>query len=138
MSYQGKLEFRSALTNDSTLTSTVPSGSITVAFNKDDWSSPCISIYQVGGQEKALVGYNSAPSGSKEKQETCIMQLDIYSRTSVTETEQIADLISDVLTPDYGTLQGLVKTSDLDSFYDSSLEAYHKIVTWSFFRYSND
>lgn len=138
MSYDGKIEFRNALVNNATLTTIVPSGNITVAFDKDDWSSPCISLYQVGGSDKASMGYKNASVGNKEKRETSIMQLDIYSRASVTQSEQIADAISVTLTPDYGNLLGLVKSSDIDAFYDENLNAYHKIVTWSFFRYSND
>ena len=138
MSYSAKKDFRDILINNSNLTSLVKAEDIRVVFKRDELNFPSIIIIQVAGKDEAMTGYMSSPQGQKTRTESCSFQLNIYSRNSIAELENINDAISTALSADTDSLKGLVKTSDLDSYYDSDLGAYIKIVTWNFFHYITD
>lgn len=132
MSLACKVEFRNTLVNYDSLTNIVPSGNIDVGYTEDEIEYPCVFITQVGGGDTANMGYKNNPTETKRTEEFTY-QLDIYSRDSVVQTEQISDNIADVLSLDTNNIKGLRMTSNLDSAYIDELKAWHKVVRWKGF-----
>ena len=124
MSYNALKECRDALISDSTLTSLVPASNINVGWLKTDASFPCITITQAAGTDIGQLGRNSASSGSKLDREIILLQLNIYSRDSISNVYKIRDAIKKVMMS-----QSYTQTVDRDG-WEEPIKSYSKTTVW--------
>lgn len=127
-SYDQIKAIRDLLINDATVTSYVNANDITVGWVREVVDFPSIIITNAGGSSRGYIGNKNTSSGNRVATETLVIQIDIVSRTSVKNTYDIADAISDVL-----LANGYSKSSDND-FYVDDFEAYRKVVIWNITR----
>jgi len=134
MSLDADIELRNLLISNSELTSRVAPENIIVGWTKAPTKYPCIVIVQTSGEDTPLLGYKTAPSGQRLWEERISWQINIFSTKSLQETIEIADIIRKILFAADGIYY---KTSDVDT-YESSINAYRKIVGWTRIRHVGD
>lgn len=127
-SYDQIKALRDLLINDATVISYVNANDITVGWVREVVDFPSIIITNAGGISRGYIGNKNTSSGNRVATETLVIQIDIVSRTSVKNTYDIADAISDVL-----LANGYSKSSDND-FYVDDFEAYRKVMIWNITR----
>ena len=123
MSYQAMLNTRNALIGNTAISSQVPANDIKVGWPRQLESFPCILISQAGGTDNGFLGYQT---GGLRREEN-VLQIDIFSDASSTETLQIADNIVPVMISSLAAS----KTGDVNNF-DDKLNVYRKVQTYSF------
>lgn len=122
MTYQTMKDLYDTLRNNSSITTIVPSGNISVGWNTELIDFPNLSIKQNGGDAVGRLGY-SGLSGNID--ETFNVQIDVYSDSSTLETYNIINELDNVMIS-----SGYRKTSDND-MYDDELDIYRKVTRWS-------
>jgi len=122
MSYDVMLEARNALINDSAVTALVSPTNIRVGWSEGQISMPAIIISTVGETDIGYLGFGTAPEGSRMHRIEATLQFDILSKSSVKETLQIDDAMTEALLEN-----GFSKTSETD-MWDGYLKAHRRIV----------
>jgi len=134
MSLEADIELRNLLISDSQLTQIVDPENIIVGWTKAPTAYPCIVIVQVGGEDTPTLGYGTAPNGSKMWEERITWQINIFSDESRKQTLEIADRNREIL---FNADDIDYKTGDADTF-ETAINAYRKIVTWTRIRFNED
>lgn len=133
MSYSAYSSMRNLLIQDSNISSQVGVSNIRVGFGNLSDSYPCITLSQAGGESYGYLGWGTSPHGSKLSRDNNSFQVDVYSRTSVEDLENICDNVRVALLSG-GTLR---KVND-NYMWEDSLHAHRKILTWTFSEEKND
>lgn len=133
MSSDALIDIRSYIVSSSSVTSLVPKKDITVGWRKTMDNFPCVIINQISGMDKGYLGYRTSPAGSRIREETFVFSIDIYSRTSRKQTYSIADAIVPLLIAS-GSCK---KMNDID-MYEEAFNAYRKLQTYTYTRFSED
>jgi len=133
MSSDALTDIRGFLVSSTTVTALVPKKDITIGFRKTIDNFPCIIINQISGIDKGYLGYGSSPAGSRNREETYIFSLDIYSRTNRKQTYSIADAIVPLMIVS-GSCK---KLNDID-MYDDTMSVYRKLQTYTFTKFHLD
>lgn len=121
-------EVRDTLLADSTLTTLLGGNYVFVAEIMQAKTFPSITIRLTSEGSKKRVGYGTF----KKRDNTPMIQCDIWSRKSREETYDIADRLDKLLVANTvsGT-QSWIKVSDGDMF-EQDTRIYHKPVRYSF------
>ena len=133
MSSDALMDIRGYLVSSTVVTSLVQRKDITVGWRKTLDNFPCIIINQISGIDKGYLGYAASPAGSRNREETYVFTLDIYSRTNRKQTYSIADAIVPLLIVS-GSCK---KIGDMD-MYDDVLSVYRKLQTYTFTKFHED
>jgi hypothetical protein len=137
MSYSAYSSMRHLLIQDSKISSQVGVSNIRVGFGNLSDSYPCITLSQAGGESYGYLGWGTSPHGSKLSRDNNSFQVDVYSRDSIQELEQICDNIKPALLSGNISGNGLRKIND-NYMWEDSLHAHRKILTWTFSEEKND
>ena len=122
MSYNVVLEARNVLVNDADVTSLVSPTNIRVGWSEGQISMPAIIISIVGETDTGYLGFGTAPEGSRIHRVVATLQFDILSKSSVKETLQIDDAMTEALLEN-----GYSKITETD-MWDNYLKAHRRIV----------
>lgn len=119
---------RNLLKNDSTMQTLLGGEYVYVAHVAQTNQIPCVTLLQNSETTKKRVGYQS----SKERENSPVVQLDVWSNKSFLETINVANQI-DVLLNDTGidSEWALVKVGDSDQF-EPDTRLYHKTLRYGF------
>jgi len=134
MSHYAYSSARNILVSDNDITSIVDTSNIKVGFSVEPDAYPCVTLSQIGGESYGFLGYKNASIGSRNRGDSWLMQVDIYSRDSVAQVQLIADEIEKAF---HISGSGYRKVGDVDGF-EEGLKAYHKVQTWSCLRVTQD
>lgn len=115
---------RDLLVADSTLTGLVSASSINVSWKKKDIPFPCIVITQIGARAVGRLGIAQSDSGERMVDENITFRIDIASRTSITNINNIADAINGIL-----MVEGYEKMGEIDTF-DENKNTYIRTLTF--------
>lgn len=133
MSSDALTDIRGFLVSSTAVTALVQKKDIVVGWRKTLDNFPCVIINQIAGNDVGYLGYGASPVGSRNREETYIFSLDIYSRTNRKQTYSIADAIVPLLIVS-GSCR---KLSDMD-MYDDTLNVYRKLQTYTFTKFHID
>jgi len=125
-------DFRGYFLSSSALTALVSSNRIRVGWSKVEDAFPCVILHQSYGGDIGYIGYNMAIAGSKVRKELATLQIDIYSKTSMKNVYDIADVIVPIMISG-----GCRKTGDIDMYLDD-LGVYRKIQSYTISRLYDD
>ena len=127
MSYNAYSSARTLLVNNSNVIALVPAGSIRIGFQREPEVFPMITITQVGGSAYGYLGYGQSDVGSKGRNETSMIQIDIYDRDSIMDINLIGVQVDKAIMSG----AGYRKSGELDAFEDG-LNSYRKVQTWMY------
>ena len=128
---------RKILINNSEITALVPSSNISVGYLRSDDSFPKIALFRAGGSSVGRLGYKTSSVGNKESNRISRFQIDILSRDSIEDLENIDDVVIKALLSGSKTGESLTLDSD-NSFYDPNYDAFRIVQVWSYNRICND
>lgn len=119
---------RDLLKDDSTIQTLLGGGYVFVAEIMQAKQFPSITLRLTGEGSKKRVSYDIF----KKRDNTPLIQIDVWSKKSREETYNIADRIDKLLVADSvnGT-RSWIKVSDIDMF-EPDMRVYHKPLRYSF------
>jgi len=120
---------RSTLVHNYYISTQVGVSNIKLGYKTTIDSIPCITIQRIGGDSYAKLGYGTSTGGSKDRDETRLMQIDIF-HDSILNLELLDDIVIKAIFSGSRVGEGLRLTSN-PPVWDSSYESYRSIQTWN-------
>jgi len=127
--YSAYSSMRRILINDYYISTAVTADNVKIGYRREIDVFPCITIFRIGGSSIAKLGYNATTGGSREREETRMMQVDILHADSIADLELLDDKVITAIMSGARTQDGFRLLSDL-SRYDDSYEAFRTTQTW--------
>jgi len=120
---------RQYLINDYNVSSSVGASNIKVGYQKILNEYPCITIFRIGETSVGRLGYQTSDGGSRDKDSSVMMQIDIFHPTSVEQLEYLDDYVKIAIMSGASTGLG-VRLMSNPSYWDDTYNSYRTTQTW--------
>jgi hypothetical protein len=120
---------RHDLINDYNVSSSVGATNIKVGYQKILNEYPCITLFRIGETSTGRLGYQTSDGGSRDRESSVMMQVDIFHPTSVEQLEILDDYVKVAIMSGASVELGVRLLSN-SSYWDDTYNSYRTTQTW--------